>query len=417
MTRNGLQRLILGAILLVFLVVITIAVRTLVTKPHPGANDFAQRWYGASAFWKTGINPYDPKVSLGAELFLYGAPVGQAPELDQYPGDFLYPFHTALIMAPLTIFTYDYDGYSWASAIWMVVTATCIVVAFLTLADTYGWRLNPLLVTIGGLWAVTFYYAARGIFLGQPGVVVVCLHLITLWALAKDRDLVAGIVLAISTYKPQLGFLFYPFLLLWALRVRRWRFLSAFVATFGALMLISFVLEPTWLRDWLQQISQYTSYTEIGSPVWVINQRLLPFGSAGEWIMNAALMVFMLVYWWRVIWLRQYALFDWTAALTLVITHLIALRTATPHYVAYYCVLVFCFRELARSNRRTGTWLALGAMLALLVISWAIFLTTRDRSFEHAINYVPLPLGALVVLWLMRQRWWSARPSIREGRS
>ncbi|MGB0972493.1 MAG: enoyl-CoA hydratase-related protein, partial [Mycobacterium sp.] len=33
---------------------------------------------------------------------------------------------------------------------------------------------------------------------------------------------------------------------------------------------LSFLLQPTWLSDWLHQVSAYPNYTELGGPVWII---------------------------------------------------------------------------------------------------------------------------------------------------
>ncbi|MBX3082633.1 MAG: DUF2029 domain-containing protein [Anaerolineae bacterium] len=404
-----MRRLALPIMILLFLALVVWGMYTYVTLPHPGANDFAQRWHGSHAFWVEGKDPYSREVALDAELMLYGAPASTDPALDQYPGDFLYPFHYAVILAPLAPLSY-----ALASAIWMTLTATMCGLCFVLMAQTYGWRLSPLMLTLGVAWAVSFYPSARGVILGQPGTFVVCLQIVALWALAKDRDVLAGVLLAVSTYKPQIGIFILPFLLLWGLRVGRRRFVIVFIVSFAALMLASFLLLPAWLGEWLQQTAQYTGYTRIGSPVWVIAHVYLPFlGTAGEIVITALLVLFMLWAWWRVIWRREHNLFDWTAALSLAVTHLVALRTATPHFVAYLPVLVFSFRELARSDRRTGTGRVLIAMLALNVALWVLFLTTVEGRFESPLCYLPIPWGSLILLWLMRNRWWNARPSVK----
>jgi hypothetical protein len=254
------------------------------------------------------------------------------------------------------------------------------------------------------------------VILGQPGTFAVCLHLVTLWALAKEHDALAGITLAVSSYKPQIGALVGAFLLLWALRFGRRRFLISAVVAFGALMAASFALLPSWLGDWLAQAAQYAGYTRIGSPVWVIAHLYLPFlGTPGEVALSGLLVALMGWAWWRVIWRREAALFDWTAALTLAVTHLIALRTATPHFVAYLPILVFAFREVARADRRLGAVKVAGLMIAINVGLWALFLSTVVRQFEHAINYLPVPIGGLALLWLMRARWWRGRPARAEA--
>ncbi len=275
--------------------------------------------------------------------------------------------------------------------------------AFVLAADLYNWRPAPWLMIIGIAWAITFYPAVRGLFLGQPGTMVVCLEIVALWALAKNHDVLAGFVLALSTFKPQLGFLIIPFLLLWAARSGRWRFVISFVIVVGVLFGASFVLLPSWLTEWLAQTSLYTSYTRIGSPVWIVANIYLPFlGQPGELAISAILVGLVLWAWVPIIWRRDNSLFDWTAALTLTVTHLILIRTATPHFVVTLLVIVFYFRELYRSG---GPWPVLATMIVLTVGLWWLFLATLVNHFESPVVYLPLPWGSLILLVLTWRRW------------
>ncbi len=132
----------------------------------------------------------------------------------------------------------------------------------------------------------------------------------------------AGGALAISTLKPQMGYLLVPFLLLWALRDRRWHFVAWFAGVFGALMLAAFVAEPDWLGDWIAQIRRYPSYTAIGSPVWVVMAHYLGLGTAGEWAVNLLLFGGLLGAWHAVLWQGRRERLDWTIMLTLTVTPL-----------------------------------------------------------------------------------------------
>ena len=169
---------------------------------------------------------------------------------DEDPGYFAYPFYTVFVLLPL-VFT----GYAWASAIWMVALEACLVTATVLLLDLYGWRPRPGLLGVLLLWTLSNYYGARGLLLGQPGLLVYGLHVLALWAFARRRDALAGAALALSTIKPQMGFLLIPFLLLVGLSLRRWRFLAAFAGEGLILLGLSFALVPTWLGDWLAQIA------------------------------------------------------------------------------------------------------------------------------------------------------------------
>jgi hypothetical protein len=95
---------------------------------------------------------------------------------------------------------------------------------------------------------------------------------------------------------------------------------------------------------------------------------------------------------------------------TLTVTHLVAPRTATPHYVVFILPLIFYFREITQRSQRYGSlWVAL-LLLALLILPWVYFLATVEGEFEHPTVYLPLPFTMVILLWLTRKLWWIKAP-------
>lgn len=402
--NRGAAQLSLGLILLVAVFIGAVAlVHNVLTAPYPGHNDFMSRWEGARSFFIDGLNPYGEEASLNIQQRIYGRPVVDGED----PGYFAYPFYTALLVWPLV-----YVSYAWASAVWMVLLAGCMIVSLFLLFDLFRSWPSPILMSGWLLWVLGFYFTARGLILGQPGILVYFLEVVALWALAKDRDALAGIALAVSTLKPQMGFLIVPFLLLYGLAFRRWRFIAFFIGAMAFLLGMSFMLQPSWLGDWVAQLGLYPSYTALGSPVWIITSYYLGLGNWAELAINAALVVFMLWGWYGVLVRHQRERVLWAVVLTLTVTHLIAPRTATPHYVVFIIPLVFYCVLLQRANRRQGALLVGLILLALLVIPWLHFIWTVDGEFEHPTLYLPLPFLSLALLWFLRRQWWDFSASM-----
>jgi hypothetical protein len=391
---NRRAQFLAAAALLVLLAVTVVMVRNLLTLPYPGHNDFMSRWEGARSFFVDHLNPYGDQASLNIQQRIYGRPVHEGED----PGYFAYPLYTAILVWPLVYVSYD-----WASAIWMVLLAAGLIASLFMLFDIFRWRPSPLLLGFLMIWVLLFYFSSRGLILGQPGTLVYVLEVLTLWALTRKHDRLAGVALAVSTLKPQMGFLIVPFLLLWGLRERRWSFVFAFIVVMAALLGVSFVLLPSWVGDWLAQLRLYPSYTALGSPVWIITSYYMGLGGWAEALVNVALVGVVLWSWYLVLWRRQGEAFWWAVALTLTVTHLIAPRTATPHYVVFLIPLVFYCAQMRRS-RQGGRWIFL-LLLALLVLPWLQFLATVKSQFEHPTMYLPLPFGMLVALLLTRRLW------------
>lgn len=399
------QQWIAIAVLLIVLVANVFATYSIFTKPFPGRNDFFSRWEGARSFWVDGVSPYSDEASLNIQMGIYGRPVIE----NEDPGLFVYPFYTVIVVAP-TVFV----DYAVADAIWMVVLEVSLIASMMLLLNLYSWKPPTWLLVGLILWSIMDYFAGRGLFLGNPSHVVYFLEMLAIWALYRQHDSLAGVALAISTLKPQMGYIIIPFLLLWAFRNGRLRFVMSFFAMFVALMLASFILQPDWFGDWVEQVRQYPEYTsaaypDTGSPVWIVTQYYLGLGTIGEWIVNLLFIAPMLWAWYGVLVERRYERFLWALALSLVVTHLIAIRTATPHFAVFNLIFIF---YLNRLRIRFGNWAAGLAALALFVFSWAQFLiTVQGRgTLEHPTLFLPLPIGLFIVLWLTRRMWWQDAP-------
>ena len=392
-------------VLLIVLVANIFATYSIFTEPFPGRNDFFSRWEGARSFWEDGVSPYSDEASMNIQLGIYGRPVIE----NEDPGLFVYPFYTVFVVAP-TVFV----DYALADAIWIVVLEVSLIASMILLLNLYDWK-PPSVVLIGlMLWSIMDYFAGRGIFLGNPSHIVYFLEMLAIWSLYRHRDSLAGVALAVSTLKPQMGYIIIPFLLLWAYRSGRFRFVMSFFAMFAALMLASFVLQPDWFGDWVDQVRQYPEYTsaaypDTGSPVWIVTQYYLGFGNIGEWLVNLVFIVPMLWAWYGVIVERRNERLLWALSLALVVTHLIAIRTATPHFVVFNLIFIF---YLNRLSLRFGNWVAGLAALTLFIFSWAQFLiTVQGRgTLEHPTLFLPLPFGLFILLWLTRTMWWRDAP-------
>ncbi len=402
-TFDLLRRLLLGLLLMATLTAAVTLTHNLFTSRVPGMNDFLSRWEGARSFFVDGVSPYSDEASLNIQQRIYGRPV----VANEDPGFFVYPFYTAFVMWPLVFL-----DYAWASAVWLVFLQACLLTALALILDLYRWRPAPLLLVVLLLWALFDYFAARGLLLGQPSHLVYLLQVVTVWGLVKQRDALAGAALALSTLKPQMGYLIVPLLLLWALRERRTRFVAAFALTFSGLMLASFIAQPDWFGAWVEQVRLYPQYTaaaypDTGSPAWILTTSL--FGVDLEWLLTLGFALPMLWGWYSLLVQRQAERWLWVVLMTLVVTHLIAARTATPHFVVFNLAII---AYLQQAGRRWGGATVVVILVGGTVFHWAQFaLTIQGRgSLEHPSLFLPLPLAMFALLLWTRRWWWERAP-------
>ncbi len=387
--------------LVVVLLLDAYATYTVFTSKYPGANDFYSRWAGGRAFLVEGKNPYSEEVTRQIQLGIYGRLA--RPDEDQVA--FAYPLYTVYLVAPFSLI----PSYPMAQALWQAVLEFTLLFAIFCAIGLYRWRVRPWLLAVTCLWGILFYPGARSIILGQFSIVVLAFIVAALWAIKEDKDVLAGLCLAFSTVKPQMVFLVIPLLMLWGLYRRRWRLALSFLGWMAFLLASSLLLLPGWIGDFLAWMSRYPSYTEIGSPLWTLTNYFFPFLGAPVHLGLSGLLVGYMLYTWRGIadetanGPTNGRAFDWMVAMTLIITNLIALRTATTNYVVLLLPLFIVFRATTESYRRGAILVAL-IELALLVGHWALFFATIVGDYEHPIMYLPLPLG-LWIVFVAARRW------------
>jgi hypothetical protein len=234
----------------------------------------------------------------------------------------------------------------------------------------------------------------------------------SLLALKQEKDLLAGILLAFTTIKPQMTFLVIPALFIWAFSQRRWRVISGFTLTMILLAGGSFLLLPGWLSGFIEQVSYYPDYTVTPPPLWVITGYYLPqLGKPVETGLSILLMLYLLYQWRRLPYIS--AVSDELLiliGLTFVVTNMIVVRTATTNYVVLYIPLLWGLKRISDRWSWGSGFVALFFVLSTIAM-WALFLNTISGDFEHPIMYLPLPFGLLIMLI------WARKVIGRSGRS
>lgn len=390
--NRTLRTLVVIAGLLLLYIFSIIAMQRVFTSVAPGANDFYPRWKGAQDFWNQGIDPYSDSTSEAIQMDIYG----RLAEPDEDQLLFVYPFYTVFLLLPLVWLPLSY---SWIQAIWLVTLQFALIGGMILTIRLTAWRMPLWLLVITLLWSTIFYNSARTIILGQFSALIFLFVAGTLVALKAGKEIPAGILLAFATIKPQMVFLFIPALAIWALGQRRWRFLASFSGTMLLLVGLSTLLLPTWIGSFIDQMRSYPAYTVTPPPLWVITGYYFPqLGKPVEQGLAVLLLVYLLSQWRK---LPQLAADSdqllIVLGLTLVISNMIVVRTATTNFIVFYIPLTWGLKQLAARLPRGNLLVALFYILSA-VFMWGLFLMTIQGDFEHPAMYLPLPLGLLAML-------------------
>lgn len=261
-------------------------------------NDFYQVWLTSRELLQHRSDPYSPEITREIQMGLYGHPL-DPPR----PGDpvdrriFPYPAFTDLLFWPAADFPF--------SLLRIVVVG---VLALLTVASVplwacaFEWPLSPIALTVILLFTLCSYPALEALYAAQLGLLVAFLLAAAMIALQRQRFLLAGILMAITTIKPQVTVLAVLYLLTWSAqewRVRG-RFFIGFLSTLLLLVGASLAVLPNWIQSWIHTILAYRHYNPPPLVMQVLTSPLGPrLAGPTTFLLTAAAIVVAIALAWR----------------------------------------------------------------------------------------------------------------------
>lgn len=374
--------------------------------------DLYPRWVGTRELLLQGRNPYSAEVSQKIQMAFYGRAIEQSydkPRLEIIDEQrFVYPLYVVFLLAPTVHWDFA-QIQTWGPVLFGAVT----VISLWLWMKVLDWRPPTLAAVAIVMLVLSSPQIAQGLRLRQLGLFVAFLIALAAWCVTRQHYVVAGVLMAFSTIKPQMVALMLAWFLLWSFGDwrRRWPLAAAFGVSWAALAGAAEWLLPGWPGFFLAGMRAYAQYSPIHtimSPVRLV---------LGNWIGGAfsvlALAV-LVAFAWR---MRRAEADSRDFAYTLTmffVANTLLMPLLTPYNQ------VFLLLPLLMLVRDWNTLPRLGrtAMIALLAWPWIAqaVLLMRPPQVDSQ-NQLPLLPSAFLMLlpflvgWLAsthRSRWFAA---------
>jgi hypothetical protein len=371
---------------------------------NPGGNDFLVHWVGSRALLVDGLSPYSDEVALRIQTMAYGRPA--------LPGEHelrvAYPLYSVGLFLPFAFFS----DYNLARALWMTTLEIGLIVLALLSLRLAHWKPGIWLLAVFLLFTLTWYHSARAVINGNAVVWVAVFIAGALAAIQSGRDELAGVLLALSTIKPQVVILLVIFVCVWAISVRRWGIVNWTVISLVFLSIGAAFFVPDWPLQNLWEVIRYPGYNPPGTPGSALATWLPAAGTRLGWGLTILLVILLLVE-WSAARGQDFRWFLWTASLTLVASQWIGIQTDPGNFIVLFFPLVLVFAMWVKHSGTIGRLMVILSLMVLLVGLWALFLVTLEPSAgqpqQSPVMFFPLPL--LLLLGLYWIRWWAIRPA------
>ena len=261
-------------------------------KPRGNLSDLYPRWLGARELLVHHRDPYTAEITREIQVGYYGRPLDPTRKNDPIDQQgFAYPIYVVLMLAPTVTLPFStvHRIVFWLFA---VLTTTSVPLW----SGTLRWRLSRAETVIAILLTLGCFPAIQGLRLQQLTVLVVALIAGSMYAITRRRFVLAGILLAMASIKPQLVFLLILWLCIWLLGKwrERQRVLWSFVTSMSVLVVAGEFLLPGWISEFRWAMKDYYRYTGGGNSL--LNGFLPPLWAR---IASVVLVGMVLVFAWR----------------------------------------------------------------------------------------------------------------------
>ncbi len=335
---------------------------TLHGTPRGNLSDLYPRWLGARELLLRHRDPYSPELTREIQMGYYGRPLDPArPEDPKDQQSFAYPVYVVFLLAPTVNLPFPAVQ---AGFRWLLILLT--VASVLLWLRSLHWR--PSCTTTIALVVITLgsFPVLQGIKLQQLSLLVGGLIAACAALLSGGSFLLAGVLLALATIKPQLVLPLAAWLLLWSMSdwSRRKNFAWGFIATLALLCAAAEYVLPGWLGRFRAAISAYRQYT--GGAESVLDVLVTP--GWGRVLAVLALLALALVGWRLRRSPSDSAAFKGMLVLTLAVTVTVVPKSAPYNQVLLLpgiLLVVQRWKTLWANNRGTRTIALISSFLIL----------------------------------------------------
>ena len=371
-------------------------------KDNPGGNDFLVHWMGTRTFLLEGTSPYSDETAVKIQTFAYG----HKAEKDEHELRVAYPLYSMVVFAPYSLI----ENYDLARALWMTTLELCLLaLSYLSLKIT-DWNPGRKVLLAFFLFSIFWYHALRPLINGNAVIIIALFIAGVLFSIRKKQDELAGVLLALTTIKPQVSIVFIIFIFVWAFRTKRLKVVGWFLASIFFLSLSATLLIPDWILQNLREIVRYPGYNPPGTPASAL-RALMPdvWGRVG--IVISGIMILLLIFEWAVMRNEDYKNFLWVAFTTLTASQWVGIQTDPGNFIVLFPAIVFLFSIWEKRWVKMGHIMIISNMVLIFLGLWILFLKTVEYGYQPQQSPIMIfPLPGYLLLMLYWIRWWTERP-------
>lgn len=367
----------------------------------PFTDHFVIPWSAGRAWLLEGENPYTPTIENNAQ-----SAINESGLLAVLPEtrELSIPLLTLFLYLPFSLMPY-----SISRIIWMVMVAVSIGIIVLISIGFSGWKLTTVGKTSIVVLMLFWLPSAQAILTGELIPIIIALTFIALFLLFNGQETTAGFLLALTFSSFPINGLILLFLIIWSISHQHWSVLSSFFSGVAFLLVLSWLILPSWFMDWAAIIfNLYFEWDWINTPLMNLAALLPGIESFLVYFLHAAFGLF-----WIVLLITalkksgQIMIFKLCAVL--IVAYLINIQNAIFLLLLAGPASYLVFRFLSERWRLFGNILSWGLLLIISLGAWVLVIPDIEFTTPNFVPVLSLGYPLFILFGLYWIRWWALR--------
>jgi hypothetical protein len=372
------------------------------TQKNPGGNDFLVHWVGTQNFIRNGDSPYSSETTLNIQNLVYG----RAAESNEHELRVAYPLYSIFLFMPFALVS----DYFIARALWMVFLEISLFFTLVISLKIVQWKPDKLIFVLLFVFSIFWYHGLRTLVNGNVVLLLLFSFVLSLYAIQQRQYEIAGILLALVTIKPQVGFVFIFFIIFWSIINKKGKIIFWFFGTTILLVLLALFLIPDWPLQFVREVLLYPGYNPPGTPSSALAELLPGVGKQIGLGISIVSGIILIIEWWLAKNSKGVE-FIWVAALTLILSQWLNIQTDPGNFIIMFPAVIIIFKLISDRWKNRGTVINLFILLVLFITPWYIFLNSISYEYQpiqSPLMFFPLPFLLLILMYWVR--WWAKNP-------
>jgi len=370
---------------------------------YPGGSAFNNYWTGSRLLIDEGKSPYSENIVLKTQTS--GQIFGEVN--DTKPSRFANPLYSIILYIPFSLV----DDYVVARALWMTLLEISLFITALITLRFCKWKTGLAGSIIYMLLAFLAYFSVRALISGDV-IILAGLFLCTgIWAILKGEDELAGAMVALTTIKPQFGFLLIIFLIFWTISQQRYKFSLWFFISLSFFVTLTLLIQPGWILEFFQANIQNFGTTGFHNAADMMREIFPGFGSRLGWIISGLIFVVLIFEWTRAKGYDSKRML-WLICVTLVGGALVGLPAPAESLVLLLPAILF-LSETILERWKSGSLIIVLSVLGYLFLPWYVVISNLQKSDAGVEKIIVFSVIVFILILLFWNRDWlmsSVRP-------